>query len=185
MKPSLKKTCAMGMFISLGVTLGFAMAHIPNVELMTATLFLSGYFLGAREGLLMGMITMAIYSLLNPWGLAIPPLFFSQIIGMGLTGLLGGLFRRIISDRSILWYHYLFFGLAGAFTTLLYDGLTNLGYVVTINFSWQKFIAGFITGSSFILIHILSNTAIFILVVPALLTHGRRHEWFSLQKGIS
>lgn len=174
----------MGMFVALGVTLGFALAHIPNIEMLTATIFLAGYFCGIQEGLLIGMLTMAIFSLLNPMGFAIPPLFFSQIIGMGLTGVFGGLLRRIISNSPIIWYHHLLFGLAGAFTTLLYTVLTNLGYCLTIGFSWKIFIAGFITGSSFIVIHILSNTAIFIFIVPVLLHLSDRYRRQSIQRGI-
>jgi uncharacterized membrane protein len=188
MKMTLKKICYMSMFIALGVTLGFSLVTIPNIELMTATLFLSGYLLGIREGFLTGMITEAVFSLINPIGTAAPPLFLAQTMSMGLAGLIGGLCFHMRPDRLQVLYRCLSFGFAGFFITLMFAVLTNLGYILTIGFTWEKFIAGLLTGFPFIFTHILSNTIIFIIILPPVFQLAAKHRWFLLkpvQKGSS
>jgi len=176
----------MSLFIAMGVTFGFSLVHIPNIELMTVTIFISGYLLGTKEGLLIGILAEGLFSLLNPLGMAAPPLFMAQTISMGLTGICGGLFHKISPAITNTWQHYISFGSIGAFLTLLFAGFTNFGYTLTIGFSWGKFLAGFIAGFPFIIIHILSNTAIFTLLLPSLLHLTIKHGWFVLnpvQKG--
>ena len=170
----------MSLFIAMGVTFGFSLVHIPNIEMMTATIFISGYLLGIKEGLLVGILAEALFSLLNPLGMAAPPLFAAQTISMGLTGVCGGLFNKISIIKPNTWQHYLGFGFAGSLLTLIFATFTNFGYTLTIGFSWDKFLAGFIAGFPFIVIHIVSNTAIFTLLLPSLLQLTIKHGWFIL-----
>lgn len=176
----------MSLFIAMGVTFGFSLVHIPNIEMMTVTIFISGYLLGVKEGLLVGILAEGLFSLLNPLGMAAPPLFVAQTISMGLTGICGGLLHKISPAKPITWQHYIGFGFAGALLTLMFAGFTNFGYTLTIGFTWGKFLAGFIAGFPFIVIHILSNTAIFTLLLPSLLQLTIKHGWFipnPMQKG--
>ena len=45
-----RKAIMASLLIALTVAVGFALAGVPNVELMTITVFIAGYLLGARLG---------------------------------------------------------------------------------------------------------------------------------------
>jgi thiamine transporter ThiT len=167
MKFTIKKICLIGLFISAGVSLGFALAQIPNVELITATIFLSGYFLGLKEGILVGVLTEGIYSLLSPFGLAAPPLFLAQLISMGFAGFAGALFRKHQSANEIVYTIQL--GVVGFGVTLLFAVLTTLSFVLFIELSARQLIGSFIYGMGFYITHLITNTLIFMLVVPIII----------------
>ena len=40
------------MFSALAIVLGYMLAYIPNIELFTLSIFLSGFILGKREGII-------------------------------------------------------------------------------------------------------------------------------------
>ena len=82
-------------FCALAIGMGFSLMLVPNIELITVIVFMSGLMLGLRWGALVGGTAIFIYSGLNPMGsgLSFPPLFFMQILGMAITGFTGGLFR--------------------------------------------------------------------------------------------
>ena len=157
----------MGLFISAGVSLGFALAHIPNVELVTATIFLSGYFLGLKEGILVGICTEGLYSLLNPFGLAAPPLFLAQIISMGFAGFAGAVFCKHRSMKGIIYPIQL--GIVGFGLTLLFAASTTLSFVLFIELSARQIIGSFIYGMGFYITHLMTNTLIFIILVPVII----------------
>jgi len=79
--------------------MGFSLMFIPNIELITVMVFLSGIYLGIGWGALVGFTAMAIYSGLNPMGsgLSFPPLFLMQITGMAFAGIIGGLARPLFN----------------------------------------------------------------------------------------
>ena len=64
-------------FCSIAIGMGFSLMLIPNIELITVVVFISGLYLGIRWGGLVGFTSMAIYSGMNPMGsgLIFPPLF--------------------------------------------------------------------------------------------------------------
>jgi len=158
--------------IALAVTMGYLLAPVPNVELMSATLFISGALLGAPAGAGTGASAALIFSLLNPMGTAAPPLLLAQMSGMAIIGATGGLaagLRAAGRRRSLL------FGCIGITVTLLYDLLTTL--------SFAPFVAGgdpaawlalFAAGAPFYLIHLSVNGMVFALLVPLVLDRVRR-----------
>ncbi len=167
----------MGVFIALGVSLGFALINIPNVELVTATIFISGFLLGVKEGIVVGLLTEALYSLLNPFGMAAPPLFIAQVLSMGIAGFLGGILAKQKSRRSGMAY-YLQLGLAGFLTTAIFALLTTLSFVLLINFSLNKLAGSFIYGLGFYIVHIVTNTIIFLTLVPTIINVAEKTGWF-------
>ena len=167
----------MGIFIALGVSLGFALITIPNVELITATIFISGYLLGIKEGIVVGLLTEALYSLLNPLGMAAPPLFIAQVLSMGITGFTGGILAKQKSRRSGIVYYFQL-GLTGFLTTTIFALLTTVSFVLFINFSLNKLVASFIYGLGFYIAHILTNTIIFFTLVPTIINIAGKTGWF-------
>ncbi len=62
----------LGLFTGTAVGAGYLLAGVPNVELMTLVIALSGAALGLRAGALSGILAAAIYSLGSPYGLPNP-----------------------------------------------------------------------------------------------------------------
>lgn len=167
MKTSIKKMTLMAAFIALGVSLGYSLISIPNVELVTATIFIAGYLLGVREGILVGVFTEGLYSMFNPYGMAAPPLFIAQIVSMGITGGLGGFLGKQPNLHTIPFHAVL--GLAGLISTSIFAILTTLSFVLFTGIPPNKIWGSFVAGIGFYATHIVSNTAIFLLIVPLLL----------------
>jgi outer membrane cobalamin receptor len=167
----MRKYLILAGFIALGVTLGYALLSVPNVELVTATVFLGGYVLGIRLGMLGGLITEAIYGLMNPQGIAAPPLLAGMVLAMGITGLLGGVFGKsaALEERT----NPVILAAAGFICTLNFALLTSLGYFISVQIPIQKMDVGLIAGLPFYFIHLLSNTLIFLIVLPLLIKRFR------------
>lgn len=78
-------------FTALGIVLGYLLAYIPNVELFTLTIFLSGFILGKRDGMIVGFLSSLIFCFFNPIGASPLPLLAFQLTHYTLTGLIGAL----------------------------------------------------------------------------------------------
>ena len=162
-----RKICLIGICIALAVAFGYVFLIIPNVEMITATIFISGYLLGLRNGIFIGVIAEAIFSLTNPYGIPSPPLFMAQILSMGFTGLLGGLFAAVAVTNHIKTH--LTFSSAGLIATVFFAFCTNLSFIISMGFSLNRFFTTILTGLHFYIVHIISNMIIFFAVVPFLI----------------
>lgn len=154
-------------FIALGVVLGYVFLPVPNVELVTATVFLCGYALGSKLGFLGGTLTEFLYGILNPQGMATPFLLASMMIAMGITGYAGGLISHHRQRQNILFYGLL--ALTGFACTLNFAVLTTLGYLIGSGVSLRKLGISLIIGLPFYITHLFVNTAIFLSLVPVLI----------------
>jgi len=153
MEKGIKFTAYVGIFIGTGVALGYLLAAVPNIELVTATIFLAGYIIGKSGGIMVGVLTFGIFSTLNPYGMPPLPLLLTQIFAGGLIGFTGG----AIKER---WEGIVSFTISGILLTFFYDLTTNAsGYFLFPQ--KNTFIAYMITGIGFSGVHILSNGAIF------------------------
>ena len=154
------------LFVALSVVLGYALAQVPNVELMTVSVFLSGLILGPARGIFVGVLSIFIYSMLNPFGPPPPPLLIAQVMGFLLIGAAGGLLRGPIrggGKRS-----FLLCALAGFLLTLAYDAATTASTAL-IALGPDGFMDGvwgfFALGAPFVIAHVITNTLIFALIV--------------------
>jgi hypothetical protein len=111
---------------------------------------------------------MFINGFLSPYGLAGPLLLF-QIAGMSLIGFAGGGYSKTIADGKTKWMP-VEVAILGAFLTLTYDIITNVGYALQFSLLTNSFIVSFIgvlvAGSVFMVIHVASNTVLFMTSVP-------------------
>ena len=89
------KLTIMANFIAIGVALGYILAFLPNIELVTLVIFLSGYTLGWKSGLFVGFSTEFIYSNFNLYGPAPLHVLTAQVIAMAVAGVAGGLCSTI------------------------------------------------------------------------------------------
>jgi uncharacterized membrane protein len=167
-----RSVATLGILTALVAALGYALAAVPNVELVSLASFVAGFVLGRGRGAFAGGAGMALYSSLNPYGIAMPPVFVAQVIGMALFGLCGAW----IGPRLAVGPPPLAAGLGiatGAVLTLVYDILTNLGTVAVMG-AWSDpwpVIAG---GVAFGAGHVLSNAVLFGVLLPPLLVALRR-----------
>ncbi len=167
-----RKLSLMGVLVALAIVLKLPILSVPNVEFLTFVIFSSGYLLGALEGLLVGVISMSLYtSVITPYGLPPLPIAFAQVLSMALIGLAGGIasrlhlipFRREPSYST--YFRFLSMGLFGLGLTLIYDLFTNLATAYLMGQFWPVMIAAI----PFALLHILSNVFIFAILTPVLL----------------
>jgi len=158
------------LFIALSVALGYLLAGIPNVELMTLTVFTAGIFCGVRLGSAIGASSILLFSLFNPLGPAPAPLLAAQVAGFVLIGSGGGIIGpRLAPARAS---GVAASAAAGFALTLAYDFLTTVA-TAFIALGASRFIEGFrgvaIAGIVFVAWHVGVNTAVFAVSVPPLM----------------
>ncbi|HYM81072.1 MAG TPA: hypothetical protein VEY91_06640 [Candidatus Limnocylindria bacterium] len=145
------------MLVAAGLT-GVYAETIPNFEVLTLVVFCSGVLLGARDGALVGALTMIIYSVLNPYGPAHPLVTLSQVMGISLAGFAGALFARLgVPSRSPA-VRAAVLGVAAVPLTAAYDLLTNLATGVIFG----QMRVTLLMGIPFSLWHIGYNVALFV-----------------------
>lgn len=161
-----RKIALAGLLSSLAVALGFLLAAVPNIELMTLTVFVAGALLGVRGGTLVGVVSMLIYSIANPMGAAIPLVTLSQVAGQGLVGAAGAAAPAVRRTWKGRMHRNLVFGAAGLTLTIAYDFLTNLA----LGLSMGTVAAILAAGLLFSIIHFVSNALIFFFLADVLLS---------------
>jgi hypothetical protein len=135
----------------------------PNVEFTSLIVFLAGAVLGVSFGAGLGVMVMFVNGFVSPWGIAGLILPF-QVIGMAVVGVGGGLYRHSrrgyydaesCAETAVL----------GAFLSLVYDVVTNLGFAVTLMLTGQPiflaFISALVSGAVFSVVHVVSNAVFF------------------------
>lgn len=158
----------MAIFIALAVAGGFFLAQFPNIELVTAIIFLSGMLLGSKRGAFIGAVAEFLYSFFNPYGMAAPPLLLAQISSMALTGAAGGVMQKFFRQHQppigLL-------GFTGFFLTFIFDLLTTLSFTLFVGTGLPGFITAITFGLYFYIAHQISNGMIFAVLLPILLRH--------------
>ena len=144
------------LLIAAGLT-GVYAETIPNFEVLTLVVFCSGVLLGARDGALVGGLTMLVYSLLNPYGPAHPVVTAAQVAGNVVSGLAGAAFARLGLPGRPLPARIVGLVLVAILVTAFYDLLTNIatGLVYGQMRTWL------VAGIPFALWHIGYNIVLF------------------------
>ena len=174
-KPSFRMAI-LSTFAALAVVFGYMLAFIPNIEIFTLTIFLSGFILGKKEGLIVGLLSSMIFTFFNPLGTSPLPLFLYQIAHYSLTGFLGGFLRNYFNKRDYfkpkddLYYFpiLLILGLTGGLITFLYDILSTFFGAMLFSQSFEYFLTIYLSGIIFTTIHLIGNVLGFIFILPGL-----------------
>ena len=111
--------------MAAGLTGAYA-ENIPNLELLTLIVFCSGLLLGVRDGAVIGAVTELVYSLLNPYGPAMPLITLAQVAGIAAAGAAGGVLAALRVERLPIALRATVLGATGAVVTQIFDILTNL-----------------------------------------------------------
>jgi uncharacterized membrane protein len=168
------RTAATAIFAALAAALGFLLISVPNVELLTFTVFAAGVVLGRLRGALVGLLGMALYSGANPYGsgLAIPTLFMAQICASALAGFAGGVLSPLWRSRSASGGRpplMLVSALLGFSLTLVYQAAVVVGISAMSPEFRTGAIAVIVSNAFFSTVHILTNTVVFAILGPAVL----------------
>jgi uncharacterized membrane protein len=164
-------------FTALGVVLGYLLAYIPNIELFTLTIFLSGFILGKRDGMIVGFLSSLIFCFFNPIGASPLPLLAFQLTHYTLTGLIGAYTKQLLKNRKVMRNSNDFYtismmillGALGAIITISFQVFSSLVDVLLYFGTIEEFVPYFLTGIPFTIIHIIGNTLGFIFILPGLI----------------
>ena len=160
--------------VAIGVGGSYLLIGIPNVEILTFIVFLSGFLYGCKVGTIVGAISEAIFGGFNPNGVAILPFYVILIAAFALIGLFGGLIGNKSQDLQMSGWNVYKFAIIGAVMTLFFDIFTVLGWV------WVTPGAGFyitlILQVPFTIIHVVANTLLFGLVAVPVVIRVRDFE---------
>ncbi len=135
-----------------------------NVFLTLFICFAAGVMLGPGWGFLTGVVGMFLCSYFNPLGAALPPIMLAQMIGAGLSGLLGGWLSKMLTGRRAGVGIYILMGFLGLVTALFYHLLVDIVDAWLWGPFWARLQLGLISS----LVTIISNIVIFVVLYPVL-----------------
>jgi hypothetical protein len=170
-------TSAVAIFAALAAALGFLLIQVPNVELLTFTVFSAGVVLGRARGAVTGALAMALYSGANPYGsgAAIPTLFVAQIGAAALAGLAGGAASALwTGDSSRLLWRIVLSALTGLVLTAVYQAAVIVGISAMSPDFRTGTLAVLASNAFFATTHLVSNTILFAILGPAVLPRLKR-----------
>jgi len=149
---------------ALALVGAYVLVGVPNVELASVVIFATAYTFGFGMALWCTAIVGIVFGTLNPWGILLP-IIPAQMAGWLVTSATGAIMRRSRGSPGSLLSRRAQYALAGAFTTVCFDLLTNLAWALV----WGlPFVVVIITGLVFMLVHVTSNTLLFGLIVEPL-----------------
>jgi LytS/YehU family sensor histidine kinase len=147
-------------FCALSIGTNYAMFSLWNVKLMDFLVFIGGFCFGPIVGVLVGLISWAVYGTLNPQGFVLPVLL-ATMFSETIYGIAGGLLRKGFTDfkKEKTWKASAFFAVLGALLTLVYDVITNVVFGLTAG--WSVVFAVIVGFVPFGLVHEISNLVFF------------------------
>jgi len=160
----LRDVARIGGLLAAAFVLKMPAVGLPNVEPFTLVYFFIGFRYGIFWGGSVAALGEFLYSTLNPFGAALPPVTAAQIIGMAVAGAAGGLAARFNPHRIFSLPRRWGLALTAIVITLFYDVLTNLAMFWMLGNLWAWLIAGIPFSS----LHIASNSLLFAFVFPVL-----------------
>ena len=168
MNSRIRKITYSAIFIAIIVGVGYALAFVPNVELVTALIFLSGVLMGWKSGLIIGGLGEFLFSALNPLGsgLIFPPMLIAQVLAMVIIGGVGRLCGNFVLSWQPRLRNFIAIGLLGGLLTIFYDICVSIAYPLSAGFNWRGLVTTLAAGLVFSIIHIIVNLIVFLFLVP-------------------
>jgi energy-coupling factor transport system substrate-specific component len=160
-------------FTAIGVVVGLALAAVPNVEGVTAVCFIAGFLLGPLAGFFCGALTETLFAGFHPMGSSIGFTLLAQVLGMSITGIIGGIAGRFCGVGSST-RKAITIVMMGVAATIQFDLLTNLAYVIMAGFSFSQAFLVYAAALPFAVIHLISNLLVFAIIVVPLLPRLER-----------
>ena len=178
MKPATTVTIIVTLTAFCVVT-NYALVGVPNVNIMDFIVFIGGFCFGPFAGALIGILSWAVYGVINPYGF-VPQVWLATMFSESIYGLIGGLLGKNFASTDFNNQRLglsILCGTMGFILTLIYDLITNVVYALTFGI---PIVVAIVFGVPFAVSHEISNAAIFgvgsvalIEVVRKLLGGGR------------
>ncbi|MHA1488314.1 MAG: ECF transporter S component [Promethearchaeota archaeon] len=164
-------------FTALAIVLGYALAQIPNIELFTLTIFLSGFILGKKDGAIVGVMSSFIFCFFNPLGASPLPLLSFQLGYYSLVGLMGAISSNYLNKKDFfkpkddlyVFPVILVFGLIGAALTFFFDIFSTVVGALVIYGNLDILLIYYLSGIAFTTVHLIGNTLGFVFILPGLI----------------
>jgi len=162
---AIRQITQIALYTAAAVACGYLLIGLPNVELVSGIVALSGLSLGSWSGALVGVFSEAIFSGLNPYGLPFPPVWAAQMLGMAGTVFLFGKLRKLFdcSPPKTRIFISVAGGIAG---TLLFDLLTNLAFPIAMGVKTNAWGVYLLAALPFSAVHLAANAVVFAVIVP-------------------
>lgn len=163
------------LFTALVFVTGQALAGIPNVELLTFLVFVSGFLLGPALGAVVGAAGMGAHSLFNILGAAPLPVWAAQCASYALVGAAGGWLGPPLARVGSRAAASVACSLTGALLVLVYQFVVNAVSFAAFasGVSLQVYLWG---GLLFAAVQVLWNAAVFFFAMPQVLRVLARHR---------
>jgi hypothetical protein len=158
--PRSRQVAILANMTALALLGNYALVGIPSVEIGSVVIFITSLLFGLSMGMSCALLTSIIFAAFNPWGPFIPQIWIAQVIGWMYIAAVGGLPKPKQPD---LYQGRTKMFIAGAYLTLVFDLVTNMGYAIVFN---VPYILANIIGLPFMIVHVISNAIIMALVVP-------------------
>lgn len=147
------------MFSALSIGTDYAMYSYWNVKFMDFIVFIGGFCFGPVVGVSVGLISWAVYGVVNPQGFVLPVLL-ATMFSETIYGIAGGLLGKGLKNpKEETWKASVFFASVGAVLTVIYDVITNVVFGLTAG--WNVVFAIVIGVIPFGLAHEISNFVFF------------------------
>jgi len=142
----------------------------PDFEVQTLGIFGAGVLLGARDGALVGGLTMLVYSLMNPYGPAHPVVTVAQLLGQVPAGVAGGVFAALGLERRAARVRAIALAGLALALTVWFDLVTNVATGLVLG----QMRVVLLQGIPFALWHTGSNVLLLALLgTPLVAVFGR------------
>jgi len=154
------KIAVVACLVALSIATNYALIGVWNVKLMDFIVFVGGFCFGPVVGVLIGVVSWAVYGTLNPQGFVFP-IWLATMFSETIYGIAGGLLRNGLKGnlRGEWWRASVFFASVGALLTLVYDVVTNVVFGLTVG--WNVVFAVVVGFIPFGLVHVASNLFFF------------------------
>ena len=172
MKVDARFAARVALFAALAYILALASVYIPNVSLSFIAVFAGGALFGFKTGISAGGLGMFLWTVFNPYGMAVIPVTIAQIGGMMLVGALGATVAGGMIMHHVQRRGFWIFALLGIAAGLLYQIIVG-----TVN-AWMfgPFWASLSAGLVFSLATIISNALIFPACYPLIVRLANRER---------
>ena len=165
-----------GIMTAMGIGGSYALAFLPNVEILIATIFITAFLFGALIGCTIAITSSLIFHSFNPWGVAPLPTLLILTTLYAIIALIGALTKKLYEKYSKVDFDYskwtvYRFAVIGVSLTIFFDYIAALSIIFYTGetFSISVLITTYTMQVPFTLIHVACNLCLFAFVAPAVI----------------
>ena len=156
------KIALISIMAAIGIGGSYALVGLPNIEILSLIIFVTGYLYGWKVGSIVGAVSEAIFAGFNPYGVAPIITYATLIISFTLIGFIGGILGRNNEEIKINSWNMYKFAIIGGILTLFFDLITALSWIIVA--PGASFYLTLIMQIPFTVVHVVSNLLLFGLV---------------------